>query len=106
LPPAATASSAISRIAPTTERSTDLRCDRRSEADGSTSSATSADAPVGGDDWPVVEDVFVDEGVVFSESPAGELPGVSAYAIPGAFAIAAPTPNVTASAPTRPMCLA
>ncbi len=55
---------------------------------------------------PFVEDVFVDVVWFSRVSPPGEVPSVSANAIPGVFAIAAPTPNVTASAPTRPMCLA
>ena len=85
----------------TTERNTDLRCAFRSEADESASSASAAAEPV------PAEVVLVDEDSVSDEvSPLGEAPGGPAYAIPGVFAMAAPMPRVTASAPTRPMCLA
>ena len=59
------------------------------------------------EDLPVDEGVPVDEDVVVDEeSPVGDEPDVSAYAVPGVVAMATPTPRVTASAPTRPMCLA
>ena len=50
----------------------------------------------------VDEDLLVDEeSVAEDDEPDGW-----AYAIPGVFAMATPTPRVTASAPTRPMYLA
>ena len=62
--PAATAPSAMSRMAPTTARTTDLRCDRRSDADGCASSV--AAAPVGF----LVRRRVVVEAVVFREVAA------------------------------------
>jgi hypothetical protein len=92
---------ALFRMDLTTERNTDLRCAFRSEADEAASSASAAAEPV------PAEVVLVDEDSVSDEvSPLGEAPGESAYAIPGVLAMAAPTPRVTASAPTRPICLA
>ena len=91
----------------TTERNTDLRCDFGSGVVDARSPASAAAPSVGEVGCPVVEDVSGVEDVVFrEESPFGEVPVVSAYAIPGALAMAAPTPRVTASAPTRPICLA
>jgi hypothetical protein len=61
------------------------------------------DLPVVEEDLPVVEeDLLVDEESLVDDI---ELDG-SAYATPGALAMAAPTPRVTANAPTRPMYLA
>ena len=53
------------------------------------------------EDLSVCENLFID-----GESPVGDVPDESAYAVPGAVAMATPTPRVTARAPTRPMCLA
>jgi hypothetical protein len=84
-----------------------------SEADESASSPSAEAAPLPaevffvdgdllvGEDAPVDEDVVVDE-----ESSVGDEPDGPAYAIPGVVTMATPTPRVTASAPTRPMCLA
>jgi hypothetical protein len=59
--------------------------------------------PVVAEDLPVVEeDLLVDEESLVDDD---ELDG-SAYATPGVVAMAAPTPRVTANAPTRPMYLA
>jgi hypothetical protein len=54
------------------------------------------------------DEVFVAEDVLVDDEPPVEddEPDGSAYAIPGVVAMATPTPRVTASAPTRPMCLA
>jgi hypothetical protein len=100
-----------SRMDSAAERNTDLR-DFRFEAGGS-SSSPSAEAPLStgvsfvAGDFFVVGDFFVDEDVaVGEESPVADGSDGPAYAIPGLFAMAAPTPSVTASAPTRPMCLA
>jgi hypothetical protein len=94
---------------PAAERDTDFL----SEADESASSPSAEAAPVSAEvllvdeDFLVDDDFFVDEDVVVDEeSPAGDEPDGSAYAVPGAVAMATPTPRVTASAPTRPMCLA
>ena len=94
------------------ERNTDLR-DFRSEAGGSASSPSAEAAPLSTGvsfvcgDFFVFGDFFVDEDVaVGEESPVADGSDGPAYAIPGLFAMAAPTPSVTASAPTRPMCLA
>ena len=101
-----------SRMDPAAERNTDLR-DFRSEADESASSPSAEAAPLSAEvvlvdgDFFVVGDFFVDEDVaVDEESPVADGSDGPAYAIPGVFAMAAPTPSVTASAPTRPMCLA
>jgi len=90
-----------------------------SEADESALSPSAEAAPLPAEVLFVDEDFFVDEDllvdddvlvdedvVVDEESPAGDEPDGSAYAIPGVVAMATPTPRVTASAPTRPMCLA
>ena len=53
------------------------------------------------EDLSVCENLFID-----GESPVGDVPDESAYAVPGVVAMATPTPRVTARAPTRPMCLA
>ena len=95
------------------DRAAERDTEFRSEADESTSSPSAEAAPLPAEvllvdeDFFVGEDILVDEDVVVDEeSPAGDEPDGSAYAIPGVFAMATPTPRVTASAPTRPMCLA
>ncbi len=88
------------------ERNTDLS-DFRSEAGESASSPSAEAAPLSTGVLLVDGDFFVDEEVSVDEEPApADEPDGLAYAIPGVLAMAAPTPNVTANAPTRPMCLA
>jgi hypothetical protein len=57
----------------------------------------------GGDSFVVAEPVDASEEPVSDDESD---PPVSATAMPGLFAIAAPIPRATASAPTRPMNLA
>lgn len=63
----------------------------------------SSEAPWGFDgDEPVDAEDVEDESALDEESDSW----VSAHAIPGPLAMAAPSPSATASAPTRPMNLA
>jgi hypothetical protein len=72
--------------------------------------ASRPDKAVRDDALPVVEDALpvVEGDLLFDDESLvddAELDG-SAYATPGVLAMAAPTPRVTANAPTRPMYLA